>query len=208
MYSSVKQILCVEDHAASSDLICFVLKREGWNVTTANSFESGLHKVSQRPFDCYLFDQYLPDGEGTDLCRKVRASDPQVPVFIYSADARTEMRQRALDAGAAAFLTKPLDPYTLLNLIQTAVDNSHLRALDAKLEEICTIRDEISLFLDRAEASLNETKKAAGKVKKSLLWIKAYQTFLAAGGTRAEFDRMWPDVWNAEVVMKNLDFII
>lgn len=206
MNSYTNRVLCVEDHTASCDLIRFILQREGCDVVTATDFMEGLSKISQESFDLYLLDQCLPTGEGTDLCQKVHASDPHVPVIIYSADVRDATRQHALEAGAAKFLDKPIDPFVLSGVVKDQLEKSKLRSFDAKMEEITAIRDEIASCLQKAEASLGRAKEGALQVEKSLLQIKAFQTFIAAGGTKAAFDRMWPEVWNAEVVEKEFDF--
>ena len=159
MNSYTNRVLCVEDHTASCDLIRFILQREGCDVVTAADFMEGLSKISQESFDLYLLDQCLPTGEGTDLCQKVHASDPHVPVIIYSADVRDATRQHALEAGAAKFLDKPIDPFVLSGVVKDQLEKSKLRSFDAKMEEIMTGLIELKESNKRIEECNQELKE-------------------------------------------------
>ena len=73
--------------------------------------------------DLYLLDTRLPDGSGIDLCRQIRSEDLYSPIIFYSGEARPEMIEEAMKAGAQAYLKKPIDPFevgeTIAGLIST-----------------------------------------------------------------------------------------
>lgn len=200
MIPHTKRILCVEDDPDACELLRISLGGEGYQVVTAASSAEALVKVTTEHFDLYLFDVYLSDADGFGLCQQVHALDPNAPVFLYSADARVTTRQRALEAGATYFLTKPLDPFELLRLIQACLRSVELHVLEAKVAELQAIHDEIAERHERIRVTLTQAKEMADKIKEHTLKVKAFQAFSAAGGTRAAFERLWPDVCQSEIL--------
>ena len=91
---------------------------------TTRSAAEALEKVEREHFDLYFCDLRLPDMDGLELCRRVRALDPHAPVFICSGDARKSVQQQALEAGACAFIVKPIDPLELLQQIKASLSTS------------------------------------------------------------------------------------
>lgn len=69
-------------------------------------------------FDLCLLDSQLPDGSGYDLCRRIRALAPDLPVVFYSGHAYETDRQQGLAAGAQEYLIKPND----LDRIEEVID--------------------------------------------------------------------------------------
>ncbi|GAB4368650.1 MAG: response regulator [Elainellaceae cyanobacterium] len=104
-----RHILCVDDSSDSCDLLRFVLNQDGYEVQTAQTIADGLHLAKSNQFDLYILDVTFPNGTGFDLCRQIRAFDPSTPVVFCSADVREATQHQAIEAGAQAFLMKPLD---------------------------------------------------------------------------------------------------
>lgn len=110
-------ILCIEDDLDTCDLIVFVLGLSGYEVVVAHSVEDALLKVRKEPYALYSIDTNLPDGSGVELCRRIREFDANTPIIFYSADAHTGQIQKAMGAGAQAYLTKPTDPAILTKTV-------------------------------------------------------------------------------------------
>ena len=73
-----KRILLVEDDEMAQEIVAFAL--EEYTLICADSFDKGLRAVRQGYFDLYILDNWLPDGNGAELCRIIREFDPDTPI--------------------------------------------------------------------------------------------------------------------------------
>src|SRR5687768_1963365 len=80
------RILCVDDHADTSEMLTVLLSSEDYEVVTAVSMEEALDLARGEKFDLYVLDKHLPDGSGLDLCRKLNEVTPDVPCMFYTGD--------------------------------------------------------------------------------------------------------------------------
>jgi CheY-like chemotaxis protein len=107
------RILAVDDDPDFLDLMQSVLQHAGYTeIETANSADAALEMVRQDSgrFECFLLDVMMPGTDGVELCAKLR-SMPQydaVPVLMLTATMDEETIDRAFDAGATDYVTKPL----------------------------------------------------------------------------------------------------
>ncbi len=100
------KVLVVEDEAEIRRFVRLSLEREGFDVYEADGVQRGLIEAGTRHPDLVILDLGLPDGDGVDLIRDLRAwSD--VPVLVLSARTSEEGKIGALDAGADDYLVKP-----------------------------------------------------------------------------------------------------
>ena len=111
------RILCVDDHADTSEMLKLLLSNEEVQVATAVSMGEALTLVKTEPFDLYVLDKRLPDGSGLDLCRKLTSLTPNVPCMFYTGDAYEVHREQAIAAGADEYVTKP-DIDRLIEVVQ------------------------------------------------------------------------------------------
>src|SRR5689334_19699814 len=102
-----KRILYVDDDFDSYEILRFYLST--MELVHAQTITDGLRLAQSEPFAVYLLDIRLTDGTGVELCKRIRLSDRQTPVLFLSADVREATRQLALQAGAQAFITKPIN---------------------------------------------------------------------------------------------------
>ncbi len=105
-----KHILVVEDDPDNSDLIAYVLRSSGCQVTATTTMSEALALARGGNFDLILLDGRLPDGSGVDLLGKLRTFNQRTPAVIVSADAYPADRERGMAAGAQAYLIKPCSP--------------------------------------------------------------------------------------------------
>jgi two-component system KDP operon response regulator KdpE len=118
---SAFRILVIEDEAALRRFVGLCLERDGFNVYTAENLERGLIEASTRRPDMVVLDLGLPDGDGVDFIRQLRAwSD--MPVLVLSARTDEGDKIEALDAGADDYLIKPFGTGELLARVR-----AHLR---------------------------------------------------------------------------------
>lgn len=125
------RVLVVDDKAAAREVITAVLEHCGARVIAAGSGAEALEGVTgaashERP-DVIVSDIRMPDGDGYDLIRKVRALGParggNIPAVALTAHAGIEDRVRALSAGFHAHLTKPVEPAEFVAVIASLTGN-------------------------------------------------------------------------------------
>jgi DNA-binding response OmpR family regulator len=101
------RILIVEDEEHLTDLLTEVLGREGHVAKTASDGRSGLTRALSEDFDLLMVDWMLPDLDGVQVVKRLRAADVRVPILMLTARAQVEDRVEGLDAGADDYLPKP-----------------------------------------------------------------------------------------------------
>jgi len=101
------RVLVVEDSAPTRDLLVRSLTDVGMTVVTAARMSTGLRTATTAEFDVIVLDLMLPDGDGLDLCRELRATGVPTPILCLTARADVTDRVRGLDAGADDYLRKP-----------------------------------------------------------------------------------------------------
>jgi CheY-like chemotaxis protein len=111
------RVLVVEDDADSRDLIDEVLSRAGAEVVSASCVSDAWNVLeTHEPFDVVVSDLGLPDEDGYELVRRVRADDRMKTTFAiaFSAYTRPQDRARAKEAGFDTHLSKPINPNELV----------------------------------------------------------------------------------------------
>lgn len=103
----------VEDERQIRHFVRAALEAEGWEVFEAGTIKQGLAEAGTRKPDLVIVDLGLPDGDGVDLVREVRAWSG-VTVIVLSARSAESEKVKALDAGADDFITKPFGVAELL----------------------------------------------------------------------------------------------
>ena len=118
MKANCKSVLVVDDDRAILRTFSRILQRAGFATETAENGKEALKKIQSRTFDAALIDVVLGDSNGLDLLPKIEESSPKtVKIMITGADS-IEKRNEACKNGADAYLTKPVNPETLLNVFQ------------------------------------------------------------------------------------------
>lgn len=104
-----KRILCADDHEDTRAMIALWLDMCGYEVTTAGSIAESLPLTERGGFDLLILDGWYRDGLGLDLCEQIRRFDSHTPILFVSALAYADDIAKGLNAGAQAYLTKPVD---------------------------------------------------------------------------------------------------
>src|ERR1700759_2521716 len=102
------RILHVDDHQDTRLMMAALLTETGYGIITAASVAEGLSLAKEIAFDLYLLDVRLPDGTGVELCQKLRALRPEVPVLYYSAYGGEREHLAAVATCGHAYLRKPV----------------------------------------------------------------------------------------------------
>jgi two-component system OmpR family response regulator len=117
-------LLIVEDDAEMRDLLRKVLEKEGYRISVAGDGREAIASLSRKPYDLVVTDMLMPDDGGLELLRAIRQIHPPLPVIIITAFGDWGSYSRALELGAAAFISKPLKMAELIAAIQTALAGS------------------------------------------------------------------------------------
>jgi len=103
------RVLVVEDAARLLEILTRRLRQEGYGVDGAGSGEAAVRMASVVPYDAIVLDIRLPDVDGFEVCRRVRAAGSWSPILMLTARDAVDDRVRALDTGADDYLTKPFE---------------------------------------------------------------------------------------------------
>ncbi len=101
------KILVIDDDPAVNASLDRALRLEGYDVETAASGTSGLEALAIAPPDAVVLDLGLPDIDGVDVCKRMRAAHDDTPVLMLTARDAVNDRVTGLDAGADDYLVKP-----------------------------------------------------------------------------------------------------
>jgi two-component system OmpR family response regulator len=187
-----KRILMVEDHEDAWEIAAFVL--DEYALCYARDFNEGLRLAQQGYFDLYILDNWLPDGNGIELCRRIREFDPHPPVLFYSACAYARDLQAAYSAGAQEYFVKPVSFAQLEQAVSRLLRASSDAALEARRAETAAILKELAIRRMENAAQLEKAKEKRMRAEEKALRAKARIAFIAAGGTRGDFAREWLSV--------------
>lgn len=101
------RVLVVDDETSLSELLSMALRYEGWQVRTAADGIGAIRTAREFRPDAVVLDVMLPDFDGLEVLRRLRAEDPDVPVLFLTARDAVEDRIAGLTAGGDDYVTKP-----------------------------------------------------------------------------------------------------
>ena len=129
----MKRILIVEDDKTIVMGLTYSLKQEGYDVEACYSASDTLATLNNQKFDLILLDLSLPDGNGYDICRKIKGSSDTPVIFLTACDDEVNVVM-GLDMGADDYITKPFRLRELLSRIRTVLRRtSHNENSDSEL---------------------------------------------------------------------------
>ena len=107
-------ILIAEDDAHIRTGLIDTLQSEGYSVTAAADGRQALDIFRQQPHDLVILDIMMPEISGFDVCRRIRAGDPRVPIIMLTAKGEEIDKVVGLQLGADDYITKPFGVHELL----------------------------------------------------------------------------------------------
>jgi class 3 adenylate cyclase len=143
-----KTVLVVDDAAVTRILVADILGQSGVRVLEADSGERALQVAGDHIVDAFLLDIRLPDRNGIELCRSLRALERYkgTPIMFVTAIDQREILQWALEAGCDDFMQKPIDPIVLRkrlgNLLQKAAYVRQIELMTLSLRRYVSPRTE------------------------------------------------------------------
>lgn len=123
--SAPKRILCVEDDRDTCEFLHFVMT--DYEFTAVHSVGDAVIEMAEKgEFDFYVLDNWLPDGSGVELCKKIRSSGTRSPILFTSAVGQRHDIELAMNAGADRYLVKPYEPEKLLQTVKELLNRDNL----------------------------------------------------------------------------------
>ncbi|HSP22757.1 MAG TPA: response regulator transcription factor [Planococcus sp. (in: firmicutes)] len=116
-----ERILIVEDEKSIARVLELELTFEGYETGVSHTGTDGLIKFREKPWDLVLLDLMLPEIHGLDVLKRIRASDPTIPVILLTAKNDVKDKVAGLDLGANDYVTKPFEIEEVLARIRACL---------------------------------------------------------------------------------------
>ncbi|MCI0452773.1 MAG: response regulator [Candidatus Latescibacteria bacterium] len=133
-----EKIVVIEDETDILEVIAYNLKREGYDVVTSTSGEDGLEKIDKLKPNLVVLDLMLPEVDGIELCRKLKA-DPvtqSIPVIMVTAKGEESDVVLGLGVGADDYVTKPFSPRELTARVKAVLRRSKSKGETDRRERV------------------------------------------------------------------------
>ena len=150
MAHHTERVLVVEDDESVSELLCALLRTEGYEPVPTYDGAQAIDRVPTDCPDAILLDVMLPGMSGFDVCRKLklRRETNLIPILMLTALADAESRKSGLRVGANRYITKPFEPTEMLRELRELLEN-HRRLVDGR------VRTHLELHMD-SDSQLRE----------------------------------------------------
>ncbi|MDQ6688113.1 MAG: response regulator transcription factor [Actinomycetota bacterium] len=136
------RVLVVEDEESYSDALAYMLRKEGFEVTVANTGPEALASFDRTGADIVLLDLMLPGLPGTEVCRQIRQTS-NVPVIMVSAKDEEVDKVVGLELGADDYVTKPYSPRELVARIRAVLRRGIEPDLSPATLEVGSVRMDV-----------------------------------------------------------------
>jgi DNA-binding response OmpR family regulator len=121
-----EKILIVDDDIDSLKLIGLMLQRQGYEISAASAGGQALSKASAESPDLIILDVMMPDMDGYEVCRRLRADTATqgIPIIMFTAKTLVDDKVTGFEAGADDYLTKPTHPAELASRVKAVLARS------------------------------------------------------------------------------------
>jgi two-component system, OmpR family, KDP operon response regulator KdpE len=158
-------VLVVDDEPAILRALSAALQARGYRVITAETGTGAMEAIARHGPGAVILDLGLPDIDGVDVCRRVRAWS-NVPILVLTADDTEHRKVEALDDGADDYVTKPFSTPELLARLRVA-----LRHRRADASDTATVVELGDLRIDRARYSADVAGEPLGLTPKEFAFL-------------------------------------
>ena len=165
--SNMPRLLVVDDESLILDSFRFAFPMPDYEVITATTGRQALDLFTAALPDVVVCDIKLPDMTGIDLFHKLHALDPKIPIILMTGHGTAGTAIDAMRAGAFEYVLKPLDPDTLIPLVESAAETSRLMRVPAQLpagEHFGSVPVDSADILIGSCPAMQEVYRAIGRV--------------------------------------------
>ena len=151
-------IAVVEDEKELCESLKMLLTEKGYEIVTARSCDEADKYIGNPQIDMFLLDVKLPDGNGFDICRKIRKSSEVPVIFLTSCDNEEEI-VTGLDIGADDYITKPFHNAELLSRISSNLRRSaRFKENSYSVGDIKVLFDKYKILKNGVELGITPTE--------------------------------------------------
>jgi DNA-binding response OmpR family regulator len=122
----MEKILLADDDQEVQDIVKIILEKEGYAVSVAKDGNETLNAVKQDKPDLIILDYLMPGLSGIEVLNALKSADESKNIPVLMVTAHPTEKQRALDAGAVDFITKPVEKTDLLLRIKSVLKVRHI----------------------------------------------------------------------------------
>jgi len=119
-----KSFLVVDDEQATVDIVKAVLKQNDAKGTGIVNPEQAMGLLAKETFDCVVLDRYMPNMDGHDVLRQIRADSKtgSMPVIMLTGESQVAEIKKSLELGASGYVVKPFTPKSFLSQLKKILD--------------------------------------------------------------------------------------
>lgn len=122
----MSKVLVVEDDVAFGTMLKTFLEKRDYKVALVYSAEEAFKKITSDKFDLVLTDVRLPDNDGLEILKNVKAENPATQVIVMTSYAEISMAVNAMKEGAFDYVSKPFRPESILQTIENALQTNEV----------------------------------------------------------------------------------
>src|SRR4051812_4474079 len=120
------RILLVDDEQSIQTLLSYPLRKDGYDVVQASDGREALDRFAEQPFDLVVLDVMLPQLDGLEVCRRLRARSA-VPIIMLTAKSEEIDKVVGLELGADDYITKPFSMREFRSRVKAALRRAEMR---------------------------------------------------------------------------------
>lgn len=158
--SAPEDILVVDDTSANLRLLADLLAKHGYRVRPASDGALALKSVVAKIPDLILLDVSMPDMDGYEVCRRLKADEKssRIPVIFISAFGDTHQKVKGFEAGGVDYITKPFEAEEVLARVRTHLQLRRVEELQRAFEEIQRLKVQLELQNSYLQEAVVEAK--------------------------------------------------
>ena len=195
-------ILVAEDNEINAKLVKSILLQQGANVTLASNGNEAIAKCSSQPFDIVLMDIHMPETNGVEATKQIRANqttEKPIPIVALTADALSEDQLAFIEAGMNDVLIKPVNEELLINKILYLTDKEPTNAVAAELLPLSSTQPKSVKTRDTTattkSAEPSKDSKLADEIMRLLVKeLPAFKQAINESHQQKNFDSMYQHV--------------
>ena len=171
-----KRVLIIDDDTDMCILLSRLLNKNGYETETAHSGLKGIAKCKETVFDIVLCDYRLGDNEGKDVLQEVKQITPETIVLIITGYSDIKTAVEVIKLGAYDYITKPLIPDEVLNVLSTALKQPEQNAVKSAGAG-CYFKQRVygRLLCQHTRALQPDRSCSAHKLQHYFIWRKWYR---------------------------------
>jgi DNA-binding response OmpR family regulator len=187
------ELVVIEDNPSTLKMLNFLLEQEGYIVHAASTVAAGMAALHGQSVDLLVVDIMLPDGNGVQVCRRLRDEGWRLPILVISALGTHVDKVEAFEGGADDYMTKPFDPSEVVARVHALARRTHQAGAPALQTRLCVGVACLDVANQRIEVSGTDQVIPLTKMESQLLHV-----LLRNVGHVVGRDQLITEAWGAD----------